>query len=195
MGSWVRIPAGSQKQSELEPEYREVLRVRARFVFVTQDPIPHWNSHLNMKGYVNNKPGFHFHFNPLFSSIDWNKPILTSMFDFEKLEVYQKAKAFNSQVIKFITDNKKLEKAYSDQLRRASFSIMLNIAEGTGRFSNADRCNFFIIARGSVFECAAIFNYLLDACILKEDHYRSFYDQAEELSKMLFALIKNLKSA
>jgi four helix bundle protein len=71
------------------------------------------------------------------------------MFDFEKLEVYQKAKVFNSQIIKFITDNKQLEKAYSDQLRRASFSIMLNIAEGTGRFSNADRCNFFIIARSS----------------------------------------------
>jgi hypothetical protein len=31
-------------------------------------------------------------------------------------------------------------------------SIVLNIAEGSGRFSNADKRNFYIIARSSIFE-------------------------------------------
>jgi four helix bundle protein len=39
---------------------------------------------------------------------------------------------------------------------------MLNIAEGTSRFSNKDRKDFFVISRGSAFECVSILEYLLE---------------------------------
>jgi four helix bundle protein len=116
------------------------------------------------------------------------------MFDFEKLEVYKKAKAFNNQVYHYLTNNKALDRTTRDQLRRASFSVMLNIAEGSGRFSKADRCNFFVIARGSVFECVAVFDFLKDEQLMFHSVHMEFYHQAEELSKMLFAMIKNLKT-
>jgi four helix bundle protein len=45
----------------------------------------------------------------------------------------------------FITVNK-------DRFRRAYFGIMLNIAEGSSRFSNKDRKNFMVNARGSAFD-------------------------------------------
>jgi hypothetical protein len=61
------------------------------------------------------------------------------MFDFEKLEIYKKAKTFNKETFSFINKNKSLDTTTKGQLRRASFSIMLNIAEGSGRFSKADR--------------------------------------------------------
>lgn len=50
------------------------------------------------------------------------------MFDFEKLDVYKKAKAFNASIRQFI-DEMKLDPTTKDQLRRASFSVVLNLAE------------------------------------------------------------------
>jgi four helix bundle protein len=83
------------------------------------------------------------------------------MFDFQKLEVYQKTKIFNRETTSLLTE-KKFDRITNDQLRRASFSIMLNIAEGMSRFSNKDRRNFMVISRGSAFECVAILEYLVE---------------------------------
>ncbi|MCR9171316.1 MAG: four helix bundle protein [bacterium] len=113
------------------------------------------------------------------------------MFDFEKLTIYKKAKLFNSQIRSFI-DSTPLDRTTKDQLRRASFSIVLNIAEGSGRFTNPDRRNFFVIARSSAFECVAILDILKDEQTLDQTQYENFYTNAEEISKILFALIKNL---
>ncbi len=114
------------------------------------------------------------------------------MFDFEKLDVYQKAKSFNKTVYHYLQSNKSLDSTTRNQLRRASFSIMLNIAEGSSRFSNADRRNFYVIARGSVFECVAIFEFMKEEQLLKEDLHKDLYSKSEEISKMIYAMIKNL---
>src|SRR6185503_1578254 len=112
----------------------------------------------------------------------FNRPV---MFDFEKLDVYKKAKMFNSGLREFIK-NTKLDSSTRDQLRRASFSIVLNLAEGSGRFTHPDRRNFYIIARSSIFECIAILDVLKDESILEESTFCGFYIQAEELSRILF---------
>lgn len=111
------------------------------------------------------------------------------MFDFEKLTVYKKAKTFNKSVSIFL-ESTKVDRVTHDQLRRASFSIMLNIAEGSGRFTKPDKRNFYVIARGSVFECVAIFDYLKDLDRMSYEVFRQYYTSLEEISKMLFALIK-----
>ena len=59
------------------------------------------------------------------------------MFDFEKLDVYKKAKVFNSSIRELIR-NKKLDSTTRDQLRRAAFSIVLNLAEGSGRLTKTE---------------------------------------------------------
>lgn len=116
------------------------------------------------------------------------------MFDFEKLDVYQKAKQFNKEVYAFLQNSKAMDPVSKNQLRRASLSIMLNIAEGSSRFSKPDRRNFFVISRGSVFECVAVFDFLKDELILSEEMHIHFYQQGDELSRMLFAMIRNLRS-
>ena len=113
------------------------------------------------------------------------------MFDFIKLDVYQKAKSFCVLVNKNIS-SRHLDKTADDQLRRASLSIMLNIAEGSSRFSNKDRKNFMVIARGSAFESAAILEYLFEISAIKEEEYKNHINNLEEISRMLFGLIQHL---
>lgn len=111
------------------------------------------------------------------------------MFDFEKLEVYKKAKAFNKDVLALMRSTKTIDTVTKNQLRRASLSIVLNIAEGTSRFSKPDKRNFYVISRGSAFECVTIFDVLKDETILNEEEFTQFYFKADELSRMLFRMI------
>ncbi len=112
------------------------------------------------------------------------------MIDFHKLIVYQKAHDFNKQIHIEVLCSKEIDRLIKDQLRRASMSIQLNIAEGCSRISPADRRNFFVIARGSAFECVAIFDILHSIGAIGLLQKDKLADCAEEISKMLFALIR-----
>ena len=82
----------------------------------------------------------------------------------EKLEVYQMAIQFLAIAFQII---KTIPSGYgflTDQLKRASLSIPLNIAEGNGKFTKDDQAKFYKIARGSANECSAI----LDALTIME---------------------------
>ena len=91
------------------------------------------------------------------------------MFSYESLDVYQKAKAYHSQIFKFLKGNKGLPPYVKSQLGRAALSIMLNIAEGSGRFSDSDRRHFYVTARSSAFECAAIMSVLIEENEITKD--------------------------
>jgi four helix bundle protein len=86
----------------------------------------------------------------------------------------------------------KLDHFVHDQLGRASFSIVLNIAEGSGKFSKPDRKNYFTTARGSVFECAAILDILHEDGKITREEFENYLLMADELSRILYAMIKNL---
>ena len=68
-------------------------------------------------------------------------------FDHEKLDVYQDAIGFVSWADELLEGIPK-SLAVHNQLDRASTSIPLNIAEGNGKYTAADRCRFFDMARG-----------------------------------------------
>lgn len=62
---------------------------------------------------------------------------------------------------RFISIIEKLPKGFAhlgDQLKRASLSIPLNIAEGSGKSAPTERRRFYEIARASALECSAIVN-------------------------------------
>lgn len=113
------------------------------------------------------------------------------MFEFQNLKVYQKSKKFYLDTRELISSVKP-DTYMRDQLSRAAFSIPLNLAEGSGKFSKADRRNFFTTARASVFECAAIIDILKDEGYIAEPIYFIHLEKADELSRILYSMIQNL---
>ena len=77
-------------------------------------------------------------------------------FDFERLDVYRLAKE-HLELVSEIRATAKVR----DQLDRASESILLNIAEGTGKpVRSKDRRRFYRISLGSAKECACAWSIL-----------------------------------
>ena len=116
------------------------------------------------------------------------------MFDFEKLDLYQIVKAQNVKVLTFMKSNSSLDPYLHDQWKRASLSILLNLAEGTGRMSDQDKKHFFTIARGSVYESVAILSLLKDMQSISEKDYEDLYNGYESCSKMLLAMYRSYGS-
>ena len=116
------------------------------------------------------------------------------MFDFENLDVYRKAKELNREILRFLKENKRIDSYIRDQLKRASISIVINIAEGSGKFSKADKRNFYTVARGSVYECVSLLELISEEGQIDKEDFNEFYQKFETISKMLLGLINSQKT-
>ena len=74
-----------------------------------------------------------------------------------------------------------------DQLRRASSSISLNVAEGVAKHGR-DRARYYEIARGSALECAAAFRVLLAQRIVSP----SIHNEGRMLCERLYAMLTRM---
>ena len=113
-----------------------------------------------------------------------NKP-----FDHEKLSVYIRSiesVAWTSEILAGIPKTLSVW----DQLDRASTSMPLNIAEGTGKFTTRDKCRFYDSARGSALECAACLDVLVAKKILSEVQVAPGKELLHQIVAMLVGLIK-----
>ena len=113
-------------------------------------------------------------------------------FMFEKLEVYQKSVDFVDLILMTTEGFPKGYGFLSDQLNRASLSIAANLAEGNGRFTNADRKHFFTIARGSTQECVPLLEVARRRKLLDDEKHRILKEELEVIAKMISGLIKGL---
>lgn len=114
------------------------------------------------------------------------------LFDFEKIAAYQKARTYFSTINELIHKSS-ISPNMRDQLERAALSIPLNIAEGSGRISLKERRHFFTIARGSLYESWAILDIMnRRGNAVKTEEYQELYALAIEISKLLYAMIRNL---
>ncbi|RYE77532.1 MAG: four helix bundle protein [Myxococcales bacterium] len=103
----------------------------------------------------------------------------------ERLDVYRCSIEWTSLSHQFLQRLSRGDSELRDQLRRASLSIPLNIAEGTGKGDVPDRVRFHRIARGSALECAALADVLaIQGVISAEEHAR-----AKELLRRISAML------
>ena len=114
---------------------------------------------------------------------------MKTYFDHEKLDVYQEVIAFCGWVGDLLSDVAG-RAAAKDQLDRASTSLPLNIAEGNGKFSDADRSRFLEIARGSALECAACLDVLAERRLVATERIVPAKDQLVRIVNMLMGMLK-----
>jgi four helix bundle protein len=112
---------------------------------------------------------------------------------FEDIQAWQKAREVTRSIYR-VTKNVQFAKDFGlrDQIRRASVSIMANIAEGFARRSDKDFAHFLNISRSSVAEVQSHLYVALDEQYVDEKEFREIYTGLEETSKMIFALVKHL---
>jgi four helix bundle protein len=112
-------------------------------------------------------------------------------FPFEQMAVYQKAEAWAEMAENFVLRGRK-HSSYGmlDQLSRAASSVPQNVAEGVGKWGSKDRQRYFQIARGSVYECVPILNFLQRKKIITPEERSRAYDLLDEMGAMLTTLIK-----
>ncbi len=116
------------------------------------------------------------------------------IFNFENLKVYNQAVEFSNEV--FTSTNNwpsKYQFNLADQIRRASLSISLNIAEGSSK-TTKDFKRFLSIARGSCFECVPITEIAYKQKVITLKDKESWYNQIISLAKMLSSLKTKLSN-
>lgn len=113
-------------------------------------------------------------------------------FRFEQLNVYKKSLDFVDAVYDVAHKFPQNELfALNSQLRRAATSIVLNIAEGSGRTNN-EFSHFINIARASVYECVACLEIARRRKYITAADYDRLYTLANEIAKMLNGLKNSL---
>ena len=106
--------------------------------------------------------------------------------------------AYYDEIAKVLNDNgtKGFPKdelfGMTSQIRRASTSIPINIAEGCGRRSDAEFAYFLNIAAGSASEVEEELLLSFDLEFLDKESYQQLDKEVKEIKAMLGALIDTL---
>ncbi len=115
---------------------------------------------------------------------------------FEDINAWQKARQATRQIYE-ITSEGGFARDYGlrDQLRRASVSIMANIAEGFGRHSDKEFSHFLNLAHGSAAETQSHLYVALDLNYIDQEQFSSLYELLNEVSRMTLALAQHLRGS
>jgi four helix bundle protein len=114
-------------------------------------------------------------------------------FRFQKLDVWQQARLLNKKIYELSRAFPTNEAyALTSQIRRASISVSSNIAEGSGRNSDADFAYFLEIAYASLMEVISQLYLALDQGYISENQLEVITAEADFLASQLVALSKTL---
>ena len=114
---------------------------------------------------------------------------------FEEIMAWQSAREVVNRIYK-ISQDEKFKRDYSlgDQIKRASISIMSNIAEGFSRQSGKEFIQFLFIAKASAAEVQSQLYIAMDQGYIIEKEFKEIYGKVEETAKLLSKFITYLKS-
>ncbi len=110
--------------------------------------------------------------------------------DHEKLDVYQIAIEVVILADEIVEKLPKGRAYLGDQLRRAAFSIPLNIAEGAGEYATEEKARFYRMAKRSATECAGILDVCQRLQLIDEQHQTRGRKLIIRIVSMLIKMIR-----
>ncbi len=108
---------------------------------------------------------------------------------YTKLKVWEKSHRLAKAIYKVSEDFPKDEKyGLTSQIRRASTSIPINIAEGKGTRFKAKFISFLDIAHGSAYEVDYLLRLTNEIGYLEQKHYAELTKETKDIINMLSSL-------
>ena len=115
---------------------------------------------------------------------------------FEDIEAWQRARKLTREIYTVSNENPfSKDFGLRDQIRKASVSVMSNIAEGFERGGTKEFIQFLSIAKGSSGELRSQLYVALDQGYLKEEMFDRLLVTALETSRMISGLINYLRKS
>ena len=119
---------------------------------------------------------------------------MTKIERFEDIKAWQKARELVKSTYE-ITSKEDFARDYSlkDQIRRASISVMSNIAEGFSRQTDREFIQFLHVAKGSISEVQSQLYVALDLKYISEATFKELYEPLEETIRLVSGFVRYLK--
>lgn len=120
---------------------------------------------------------------------------MTKITRFQDLNCWKESRKLVKRIYKS-SEQGKFKKDFSlkDQVRRASVSIMTNIAEGFSRFHRKDSVRFFDFAQSSAAEVQSLLYIAEDLEYLTPEFVEEMRGEALKCQKMILSLIRHFNS-
>ena len=116
------------------------------------------------------------------------------MRNYRDIQVWQRSHQLTLTIYKMIESFPASEQyALTSQMKRAAYSVPMNIAEGCGKSSEADFVRFLEIASGSASELDYQLVLVRDLGYIDENQYEQFLNELIEIRKMLTTFIKQVR--
>jgi len=113
------------------------------------------------------------------------------MGDYKTLEVWKKSRALTAEVYRASERFPRSEMfGITSQMRRAAMSIVLNVAEGNGRWTTRDQGSFIVRARASALELEAVLYLAEDLELITNEASERLRKSTNEIGRMLNGLLK-----
>jgi four helix bundle protein len=121
---------------------------------------------------------------------------MTSFKTFKDIEAWQKARKLTSDIYAISHDGAFAKDfGLRDQIRRASVSIMANIAEGHERSGTGEFVQFLSIAKGSAGEVDSHLCVAFDLGYLDKSTFDRLSSATTETARLIGALIQYLRTS
>jgi four helix bundle protein len=115
---------------------------------------------------------------------------------FEDIEAWQLSRAITNRIYELTkTGEVARDFALVNQIRRASLSVLSNIAEGFERNGDKEFVQFLTVAKGSCGEVRAQLYIAYDQGYIQTNDFHQLSGQLVEVSRMISGLIRYLQAS